>query len=148
MSESVATASDASLRKPAMNVFERFLTFWVALCIIAGITLGQLVPGIFRVIGDATVAQVNLPVAVLGPVDGFNQDEGAGKGDECAVAVLGFVTTHGNPLEALQLADGLLDSGTRLVEQSGKELRLVLGVLAIRNNRNDAAATASCPIGR
>ena len=84
----------------------------------------------------------------LGPVDGFDQDEGASKGDECTVAVLGFITTHGNPLEALQLADGLLDSGTRLVEQSWKELRFVLGVLAIRNNRNDAAATAGCPIGR
>ena len=85
---------------------------------------------------------------LLGPVDGFDQDEGASKGDECTVAVLGFITTHGNALEALQLADGLLDSGTRLVEQSWKELRLVLGVLAIRNNRNDAAATASCAIGR
>ena len=48
-----------------MSVFERFLTFWVALCIIVGIVLGQLLPGVFRVIGDATVAQVNLPVAVL-----------------------------------------------------------------------------------
>jgi ACR3 family arsenite transporter len=48
-----------------MSVFERFLTFWVALCIIVGIVLGQLLPGIFHVIGDATVAQVNLPVAVL-----------------------------------------------------------------------------------
>ena len=52
-------------RKPAMGVFERFLTFWVALCIIVGIALGQLLPGIFHVIGKATVAQVNLPVAVL-----------------------------------------------------------------------------------
>ena len=65
MSESAATAGRASARKPAMSVFERFLTFWVALCIIVGIALGQLLPGIFRVIGDATVAQVNLPVAVL-----------------------------------------------------------------------------------
>lgn len=65
MSESVAAAGDASARKPAMSVFERFLTFWVALCIIVGIALGQLMPGVFRVIGDATVAQVNLPVAVL-----------------------------------------------------------------------------------
>ena len=65
MSESVATAGRASARKPAMSVFERFLTFWVALCIIVGIALGQLLPGVFRVIGDATVAQVNLPVAVL-----------------------------------------------------------------------------------
>ena len=65
MSESVATAGRTAARKPAMSVFERFLTFWVALCIIVGITLGQLLPGVFRVIGDATVAQVNLPVAVL-----------------------------------------------------------------------------------
>ncbi|HEY0184153.1 MAG TPA: ACR3 family arsenite efflux transporter [Rhodopila sp.] len=48
-----------------MGIFERFLTLWVALCIIAGIALGQMVPGAFRVIGNATVAQVNLPVAVL-----------------------------------------------------------------------------------
>jgi len=65
MSESVAAAGDTSARKPAMSVFERFLTFWVALCIIVGIALGQLLPSVFHVIGDATVAQVNLPVAVL-----------------------------------------------------------------------------------
>src|SRR5215471_6199275 len=65
MSDSIITDARASERKPAMGVFERFLTFWVALCIIVGIALGQLLPGIFRVIGDATVAQVNLPVAVL-----------------------------------------------------------------------------------
>jgi ACR3 family arsenite transporter len=65
MSESAATAGQRSVGKPAMSVFERFLTFWVALCIIVGIALGQLLPGAFRVIGDATVAQVNLPVAVL-----------------------------------------------------------------------------------
>jgi hypothetical protein len=81
-------------------------------------------------------------------VDGFNQDKSASKRNECAVALLSFVTTHGNSLEALQLADGLLDSGTRLVEQPWKEVGLVLGVLAIRNNRNDAAATASRAVGR
>jgi ACR3 family arsenite transporter len=64
MSEFVA-AGRSSARKPAMSVFERFLTFWVAICIIVGIALGQLLPGIFHVIGDATVAQINLPVAVL-----------------------------------------------------------------------------------
>ena len=51
--------------KPAMSVFERFLTFWVALCIIAGIALGQMIPGFFHMLGEATVAQVNIPVAVL-----------------------------------------------------------------------------------
>ena len=65
MSESVATAGHASAGKPAMSVFERFLTFWVALCIIVGIALGQLLPGVFHALGEATVAQVNIPVAVL-----------------------------------------------------------------------------------
>ena len=48
-----------------MNLFERFLTLWVALCIVVGIALGQIVPSVFHVIGNATVAQVNIPVAVL-----------------------------------------------------------------------------------
>jgi ACR3 family arsenite transporter len=65
MSESVAASGHVSAREPAMGVFERFLTIWVALCIIVGIALGQLLPGVFHVIGDTTVAQVNLPVAAL-----------------------------------------------------------------------------------
>lgn len=65
MSESTAAAEQAPARKPAMGTFERFLTVWVALCIVAGIALGQMMPGMFRVIGDATFAQVNIPVAVL-----------------------------------------------------------------------------------
>ena len=51
--------------KPAMNLFERYLTLWVALCIVAGITLGHLLPGVFQTIGAAEVAKVNLPVAVM-----------------------------------------------------------------------------------
>ena len=65
MSQSTAAAARAPAKKPRMNLFERFLTLWVALCIIAGIALGQTVPGVFRILGNATVAQVNLPVAVL-----------------------------------------------------------------------------------
>src|ERR1700748_2764256 len=65
MSESAAASGHVPERKPAMSVFERFLTFWVALCIIVGIALGQLLPRLFHAIGNATVAQVNLPVAVL-----------------------------------------------------------------------------------
>ncbi len=64
-SESRVVADAASERKPAMGIFERFLTLWVALCIVAGIALGQLIPALFHMLGDATVAQVNLPVAVL-----------------------------------------------------------------------------------
>ena len=48
-----------------MSIFERYLTVWVFLCIIAGIACGQLFPGVFRLIGGLSVAQVNLPVGLL-----------------------------------------------------------------------------------
>lgn len=48
-----------------LGVFERWLTLWVALCIVVGIILGQLVPSLFHLLGDATVSEVNLPVAIL-----------------------------------------------------------------------------------
>jgi len=48
-----------------MSVFERYLTVWVLLCIVAGIALGQLLPDVFQAIGRMEVAQVNLPVGVL-----------------------------------------------------------------------------------
>ena len=48
-----------------MNLFERYLTIWVALCIVIGIYVGQAFPNVFRVIGGMEIAQVNLPVGVL-----------------------------------------------------------------------------------
>ncbi len=48
-----------------MNVFERFLTVWVFLCIVVGIALGQFFPALFQAIGSMEVAQVNLPVGLL-----------------------------------------------------------------------------------
>ncbi len=48
-----------------MSVFERYLTVWVGLCIVVGIALGQLAPGVFQAIGRLEVAQVNLPVGLL-----------------------------------------------------------------------------------
>jgi ACR3 family arsenite transporter len=48
-----------------MNVFERYLTVWVFLCIVAGIALGQLFPDLFQAVGRMEVAQVNLPVGLL-----------------------------------------------------------------------------------
>src|ERR1700692_789245 len=48
-----------------MSVFERYLTVWVFLCIVIGIALGQLLPGVFQVIGALSLAQVNLPVGIL-----------------------------------------------------------------------------------
>ena len=54
-----------ALQPPSISFFERYLTAWVALCIIAGILLGQWLPGLFHAIGGMEVAQVNLPVGLL-----------------------------------------------------------------------------------
>jgi arsenite transporter len=48
-----------------MNLFERWLTLWVALCIVAGVALGQLFPAPFQALGRMEVAQVNIPVGLL-----------------------------------------------------------------------------------
>ena len=48
-----------------MGFFERYLTAWVFLCIIAGIALGHFFNGAFQMVGALEAAQVNLPVAVL-----------------------------------------------------------------------------------
>jgi arsenite transporter len=48
-----------------IGFFERWLTLWVLLCIVAGTLLGHLLPGSFEALGGMQVAQVSLPVAVL-----------------------------------------------------------------------------------
>ena len=48
-----------------MNVFERYITLWVFICIVVGIVLGQLAPELFQAIAALEVAQVNLPVGLL-----------------------------------------------------------------------------------
>lgn len=48
-----------------LGLFERYLTLWVALCIVAGIVLGHWLPAAFQAIARVEVAQVNLPVALL-----------------------------------------------------------------------------------
>ena len=58
-------ADAGSAARPAMSTFERYLSVWVALCIVVGIALGAAVPGVFAAIADAEIARVNLPVAVL-----------------------------------------------------------------------------------
>ena len=60
MSDSFAAAA-----RPALGVFERWLTLWVFLCIAAGVLLGQWLPGVFKSIGAIEVARVNLPVGAL-----------------------------------------------------------------------------------
>jgi ACR3 family arsenite transporter len=48
-----------------MGLFERFLTVWVALGIVAGVGLGLLIPGAFQLIAGLEIAHVNLVVAVF-----------------------------------------------------------------------------------
>jgi ACR3 family arsenite transporter len=48
-----------------MSTFERYLTLWVALCIVAGVALGHFMPDVFHAVGTAEIAKVNLPVAAL-----------------------------------------------------------------------------------
>ncbi|MDI9849071.1 ACR3 family arsenite efflux transporter [Rhodoblastus sp. 17X3] len=48
-----------------MSTFERYLSLWVALCIVAGVALGHFFPNTFQLIGAAEIAKVNLPVAAL-----------------------------------------------------------------------------------
>jgi len=62
---SPAPAALAPPQRPPMNVFERYLTLWVVLCIVLGVALGQAAPGVFQAIGRMEVAQVNLPVGIL-----------------------------------------------------------------------------------
>jgi arsenite transporter len=66
VSDGIAAAGPAAApERPAISFFERWLTLWVALCIVAGIALGSWLPGAFAAIASAEVARVNLVVAVL-----------------------------------------------------------------------------------
>lgn len=48
-----------------MNIFERYLSIWVVMCILAGITLGKTLPGAAQFVGSLEVAHVNIPVGFL-----------------------------------------------------------------------------------
>src|SRR5712691_3498175 len=63
----MTSVADAARRpaRPGLGMFERYLSLWVALCIIAGIGLGRFVPAPFHALGRMNLAQVNIPVAVL-----------------------------------------------------------------------------------
>mgnify|MGYP000614935577 FL=1 len=55
----------AAKAKTDMSFFERYLTAWVAICIVVGILLGQGIPDVFKAIGSMEIAKVNLPVGLL-----------------------------------------------------------------------------------
>lgn len=52
-------------RRASSWLFERYLTIWVALCIVAGILFGRVFPGVFQSIAGLDVARVNIPVGIL-----------------------------------------------------------------------------------
>lgn len=56
---------EVNAKVATMSVFERYLTVWVFLCIVAGVLLGQWLPEVFQAVGRLEVAQVNLPVGLL-----------------------------------------------------------------------------------
>ncbi|KRB87633.1 ACR3 family arsenite efflux transporter [Noviherbaspirillum sp. Root189] len=59
------TTAVAGGSAPAIGFFERYLTIWVALCIVIGILLGKVYPNLFQGIAALEFARVNLPVGVL-----------------------------------------------------------------------------------
>lgn len=48
-----------------MGLFERFLSVWVGLCILGGVILGNIAPGLFHWFAALEIAQVNIPVAIF-----------------------------------------------------------------------------------
>jgi len=59
------TKADTGAAAVRMPFFERYLSVWVAVCILAGVGLGRAFPAAFEVLGSMEVARVNLPVAAL-----------------------------------------------------------------------------------
>jgi ACR3 family arsenite transporter len=65
MNPTTTLPTRAAAPSAPMSVFERYLTVWVVLCIVAGVALGQMFSAPFQAIGRMEVARVNLPVGLL-----------------------------------------------------------------------------------
>ena len=52
-------------KKQGIGFFEKYLTIWVALCIIIGIAVGQWLPAIPQALSKFEYANVSIPVAIL-----------------------------------------------------------------------------------
>ncbi|MDO6354748.1 ACR3 family arsenite efflux transporter [Caloramator sp. CAR-1] len=53
------------MAKKGLSLFERYLSIWVALCIVAGVLIGQYIPSIPKFLSRMEYAHVSIPVAVL-----------------------------------------------------------------------------------
>jgi ACR3 family arsenite transporter len=51
--------------QPTINFFEKYLSIWVLLCIVAGIAIGSVAKERIHVLSDWNIATVNVPVAIL-----------------------------------------------------------------------------------
>lgn len=65
MSDSQTIGKPAERQAGKIGFFERYLSVWVALCIVAGIVLGKLLPGAVHEVSGLEVAHVNIPVGIL-----------------------------------------------------------------------------------
>ncbi len=59
------SAEAAAPALPRIAFFARYLSVWVALCIVAGIALGHLFPAVFEMLAAVELQHINLPVAAL-----------------------------------------------------------------------------------
>ena len=48
-----------------INFFQKYLTIWVILCMIAGILIGKFIPAIPQVLGKMELAGISIPIAIL-----------------------------------------------------------------------------------
>ena len=80
-------------------------------------------------------------------MDGFDEDEAEGEGNNGAVVLGRLLAAERHALEALELTNELLDAGTSSVECSWEECRLVLGRCLDRDHRTDAALAGGGAVG-
>ena len=60
----ISTPTPVQGPRVSFSFFERYLTLWVFLCIIAGIVLGRVFPGIAVTLDAMSVYQVSIPIAI------------------------------------------------------------------------------------
>src|SRR5210317_85686 len=51
-------------KEKTLSIFEKYLTLWVFLCIVGGIVLGRIAPGVAVTLDNMSIYQVSLPIAI------------------------------------------------------------------------------------
>ena len=59
------SATTAATARTPLGLFERWLTLWVAACIVVGVLAGRWAPDTFQTLAALQIAHINLPVGVL-----------------------------------------------------------------------------------